>query len=113
MTTSPQMIHVPLSGIVSAGRSNAKLWNRILWGLAPHACSSRNGQGTSPLPVLYPLTACRGEVLLGFGQMCERCLGVLRGDIGMTRLPVLHGFCQMLDRFGQMWVLASPLGMIP
>jgi hypothetical protein len=45
--------------------------------------------------------------------MCESSFGMLCGHIGVASLPMLNGFVQMRNRFVQVRIFASSLGIVP
>lgn len=53
------------------------------------------------------------DTLFDFSQMRESSFGMLRGNVGVARFPMLNGFVQMRNRFVQMGVFASPLRIVP
>jgi hypothetical protein len=73
----------------------------------------KHGQGYPSPPVVQPLNRKWFCTLFDFSQMRESSFGMLRGNVCVASLTMLNGFIQMCNRFVQMGVFASPLGMVP
>ena len=76
--------------------------------IAVSRLSYRNGQGYSPPRLYKPTSAVGVDTVVYFGQMRESSFGMFRGDIGVACFTMLNGFCQMLHRFLQTRIFASP-----